>query len=378
MLRLALLFLSLLFLPVRAEVLKSTAPTYFLMDAETGLTLAEKNPDQIIAPGNMTKLMSLLMVFEAIEQATLNLRQPIRIGENAWRKGGAPSGSTTMFASVNSDVSVDDLISGMIVQSANEASIALAEAISGNENDFAKAMTMRAHALGLRQSQFKNATGLPEAGHVMRLRELGLLGEYILREFPQYSARFQRPRFAWNGIDQLNRNSLLNKVSGLEGLTTGQSEADGYGMVAAASRNGKRLILVISGLQDAQSRDREASQILNWGFAQFRHYEPIKAGQEMGRAQIWAGKANKVAILAKNDVKFELYEREKALLRIKIRYQSPLRAPIWAGQEIGQVEAYVGDRLLGKSALITATAVDETPEMWRKALSSLRIHLFGG
>lgn len=225
------------------------APTEILIEANSGSVLFEKNADELRAPSSMMKLMTVEVVLHAIKQGDVKLTDEYHISENAWRRGGAPSGTSTMFAALNSKVSVDDLLHGAIIQSGNDACIALAEAMAGNEHSFAEMMTKRARELGLTQSTFANSNGLPDPGNKMSVRELAKLARYIILNYPDYYKVFGEKEFTWNKIRQLNRNPLLNSLDGADGLKTGYTKEGGYGMVGSAVQNGIRLIGVVNGLE---------------------------------------------------------------------------------------------------------------------------------
>src|SRR6202451_2104829 len=225
------------------------APTAILIEASSGSVLFEKNADELRAPSSMMKLMTAEVVFHALKQGDLKLTDEYRIGENAWRKGGAPSGTSTMFAAINSKVSVDDLLHGAIIPSGNDACIALAEGIAGNERIFATDfMTKRARELGMTQSTFGNSNGLPDPTNKMTVRELAMLARYVILTYPEFYKLFGEKEFTWNKIRQQNRNPLLNSLEGADGLKTGYTKEGGYGMVGSAVQNGTRLIVVVNGL----------------------------------------------------------------------------------------------------------------------------------
>src|SRR5690348_16174535 len=235
------------------------APTAILMEATSGSILFEKNADELRAPSSMMKLMTAEVIFSALKEGRIKLTDEFRISENAWRKGGAPSGGSTMFAAINSKVPVDDLLHGAIIQSGNDACIALAEGISGSEKKFASdVMTKRARELGLSKSTFGNSNGLPDLDNKMTVRELAKLARHIILDFPEHYKLFGEKEFTWNKIRQQNRNPLLNStLSGADGLKTGYTKEGGYGMVGSAVQNGIRLIVVINGLDDPDDRAQE-------------------------------------------------------------------------------------------------------------------------
>src|SRR4029453_6752651 len=238
------------------------APTAILMEASSGSILFEKNADELRAPSSMMKLMTAEVVFNAIKEGKVKLTDEYRISENAWRKGGAPSGGSTMFAAINSKVSVDDLLHGAIIQSGNDSCIALAEGVAGNARIFANDyMTKRARELGLTKSTFGNSNGLPDPNNKMTVRELAKLARHIILDFPEFYKLFNEREFTWNKIRQQNRNPLLNSMTGADGLKTGYTKEGGYGMVGSAVANGIRLIVVVNGLEDPDDRAQEAKKM---------------------------------------------------------------------------------------------------------------------
>jgi D-alanyl-D-alanine carboxypeptidase (penicillin-binding protein 5/6) len=267
------------------------APTAILMEASSGSILFEKNADEMRAPSSMMKLMTVEVIFNAIKEGKIKLNDEFRISENAWRKGGAPSGGSTMFAAINSKVPVDDLLHGAIIQSGNDSCIALAEGMAGSEKKFANDfMTKRARELGLTKSTFGNSNGLPDPDNRMTVRELGKLARHIILDFPEFYKLFGEKEFTWNKIRQQNRNPLLNStLSGADGLKTGYTKEGGYGMVGSAVQNNIRLIVVINGLDDPDDRAQEAKKMLEWGFRNFEQRTLFAENQQVGFAKVFGG-----------------------------------------------------------------------------------------
>src|SRR3979411_2505646 len=270
------------------NALSVAAPTAILIEASSGSVLFEKNADELRAPSSMMKLMTAEVVFNALRKGDVKLTDEYRISENAWRRGGAPSGGSTMFAAIHSKVSVDDLLHGAIIQSGNDACIALAEGMAGNERIFAnEMMTKRARELGLTRSTFANSNGLPDPGNKMTVRELATLARYIIRTYPDFYKLFGDKEFTWNKIRQQNRNPLLNSLEGADGLKTGYTKEGGYGMVGSAVQNGIRLIVVITGLDDPDDRAAEAKKMIEWGFRNFETRTLFAAAQPIGYAKVF-------------------------------------------------------------------------------------------
>src|ERR1700690_3385570 len=265
------------------------APTAILIEASSGSVLFEKNADELRAPSSMMKLMTAEVVFHAIKQGDVKLTDEYPVSENAWRRGGAPAGGSTMFAALNSKVSGDDLLHGAIIQSGNDACMVLAEGIAGNERSFAEMMTKRARELGMPRSTFANSNGLPDPGNKMTVRELAKLARYVIQTYPEFYKLFGEKEFTWNKIRQQNRNPLLNSLEGADGLKTGFTKEGGYGMVGSAVQNGMRLIVVINGLDDPDDRASEAKKMLEWGFRNFEVRTVFSENQTIGYAKVFGG-----------------------------------------------------------------------------------------
>src|SRR5215472_1931894 len=314
------------------------APTAILVEASSGSVLFEKNADELRAPSSMMKLMTAEVVFNAIKEGKLKLTDEFRISENAWRKGGAPSGTSTMFAAINSKVSVDDLLHGAIIPSGNDACIALAEGMAGNESMFANDyMTKRARELGLVKSTFGNSNGLPHPANKMTVRELSMLARHIILEYPEYYKLFGEKDFTWNKIHQQNRNPLLNSMEGADGLKTGYTKEGGYGMVGSVVRDGTRLIVVVNGLEDPEDRASEAKKMLEWGFRNFETKTLFAGGQPLGYARVFGGTSRSVALSSPVPVNVMVQKNGNDKLLARIIYKGPVQAPVQAGQKVGVI-----------------------------------------
>src|SRR3982075_2832449 len=307
------------------------APTAILIEAGSGSVLFEKNADELRAPSSMMTLMTAETVFHAIKQGTVKLTDEYRISENAWRKGGAPAGGSTMFAAIHSKISVDDLLHGAIIQSGNDACMVLAEGIAGNERIFADMMTKRARELGMTQSTFANSNGLPDPGNKMTVRELAKLARYVIQTYPDFYKLFGEREFTWNKIRQQNRNALLNSsLEGADGLKTGFTKDGGYGMVGSAVQNGMRLIVVVNGLDDPDDRVTEAKKLLEWGFRNFEARTLFAAQQPVGYARVFGGASRSVKLASSEPVKVMVQKNGSDKLIARIVYNGPVPAPIEA------------------------------------------------
>jgi D-alanyl-D-alanine carboxypeptidase (penicillin-binding protein 5/6) len=355
------------------------APTAILMEASTGSILFEKNADELRAPSSMMKLMTAEVVFHAIEEGQVKLTDEYRISENAWRRGGAPSGTSTMFAAINSKVSVDDLLHGALIDSGNDACIALAEGIAGNEKIFAADfMTKRARELGLIKSTFANSNGLPDPGNKMTVRELAMLARHIILDYPEFYKLFGEKEFTWNKIRQLNRNPLLNALEGADGLKTGYTKEGGYGMVGSAVQNGVRLIVVVNGLEDSEDRASEAKKMLEWGYRNFEWRNLFAAGQPLGYARVFGGDSRSVALTSPEPVKVMVQKNGNEKLIARVIYNGPVRAPIKEGQPVGVVRVWRGANVAVEQPVYAAQSIGVGSTM-RRALdgaSELVIGMF--
>lgn len=356
---------------------ETRAAQAILIDARTGKPLFEKDSDRQIPPASMSKLMTMIMVFEGLKAGALSLDQEIVISTNAWKRGGASSGGSTMYAELNSRVRLSDLIQGVIVQSANDACIAIAEALAGSESAFAERMTQRARELGLTAAVFRNATGMPDPEHRMSSRELAILARYIITTFPEYYRYYSQPEFTWNKIRQQNRNPLLKDYPGADGMKTGYTKEAGYGLVGSATRDGRRLIMVIAGLKSLSERKQEAEKLLDWGFRQFRSMDVYARGDRVGKARVWGGTSRSVDLIASEDVRISLSPAEQAEVEVKLAYTGPLMAPVAAGQRVGTVRFIVDGLSLADVPVETASSVEPDESIWSRALDSILIMVFG-
>jgi D-alanyl-D-alanine carboxypeptidase (penicillin-binding protein 5/6) len=322
------------------------APHAILIDAENGSVLFERDADRLIFPASLAKLMTAEYVFNELTQGRLKLTDEFMVSENAWRRGGAPSHGSTMFAAIYSKVPVDDLIHGMIIQSANDACIVLAEGIAGNEAEFAAKLTARARAIGLEKSVFTNSNGLPDPGEKVTTRELGMLARHIIRTYPDFYKLFSQPDFTWNKIRQQNRNPLLGSMTGADGLKTGFTREAGYGLVGSAVQNGLRLIVVVNGVNTDKERADEAKKLLEWGFRNFEQRVLFAEGQAIGAAKVYGGASSRVSLVADGLVRVMLPKTGPDKLIARIVYNGPVPAPVTEGTRIGNLKVWRNDNLI--------------------------------
>ena len=325
-------------LSVRAQAIDIAAREYILLDFLTGAVLDSKRADERMPPSSMSKLMTAYMAFDAIKAGRVSLDDEMTVSNNAWKIGGAASGGSTMFLNPGDKVKIENLLRGMIIQSGNDACIVLAENLAGSEEAFAEKMNAKAKEIGLINSNFMNATGLPHPEHYMTVRDLTVLARRIIADFPEYYSLYSETNFTYNGITQGNRNPLLYKVdSGADGLKTGHTEAAGYGLTASAIRNGRRLILAANGMASIKSRDEETSKLMDWGFREFTNRNLFVAGAKVTDAEVWLGDKASIPLIIQRDLVVTLPRAQAQSVSVKAVYDGPLPAPIAQGAEVGKL-----------------------------------------
>lgn len=363
--------------PAQVVPINSSATAAILIDAGTGHVLFEKSADTPIPPASMSKLMTSLMVFEGVKSGALSMDQTFTVSKNAWKRGGQASGGSTMYAKLNSKIALSDLIQGVIVQSANDACIVLAEGLAGSEEAFGQKMTARAKELGLKNSNFVNATGLPNPQHYMSVRDLSILARHINANYPEFYKYYSQPEFTWNEINQKNRNPLLTDYPGADGMKTGFTKESGYGLVGSATRGSRRLILVVAGLKSADERKVEATKLLDWGFSQIKTIDVYAKGAVVSKAPVWGGDAKTVDLVASESAQITLFTREQSTAQMKLHFTTPLIAPVKAGEKVGTIKFLVGGVPVAEIPVETASDVGAASSMWGRALDSVMIMALG-
>jgi D-alanyl-D-alanine carboxypeptidase (penicillin-binding protein 5/6) len=361
---------------VQAQLFETRAKQAFMMEAETGTVLFSKNADEPVPPASLAKLMTMEVVFHAIRSGRLNMDDTFLVSENAWRKGGAMSGGSTMFAELGSSIRLEDLIQGVIVQSANDGCIIIAEGMAGSEENFAQLMTERAHSLGLTRSIFRNSTGLPAEGQVVTMRELVLLARHIWSEYPDFYTYYAQPDFTWNKILQRNRNPLLKMDIGADGLKTGYTEASGYAIVGSAEQNGRRLFLAMSGLSSEAERAEEARKMLDWGMRAFEKVEIFADGEVVGHAELFGGAQSRLPLKARGPLAIFVPITNRDRLIARIVYQGPVEAPVEEGTEVGVLRVWIGETLSQETPLYAAQSVG-LGKLHQRALDAIEELLIG-
>jgi len=330
------------------------ADSYVLMDYHSNQILMQKNPHAQVEPASITKLMTAYVVFKEVKSGQLSLDGTATISEKAWRTGGSK-----MFIEVDKQVNIEDLIRGMIVQSGNDASIALAEHIAGSEDVFASMMNKAAVNLGMKNSHFMNTTGLPEEGHYMSAYDVALLGQALVREFPDLYHIYSEKEFTYNGIKQHNRNTLLWRDPTVDGFKTGHTEAAGYCLATTSSRNGMRLINVVMGAESEKSRADETQKMLNYGFRFFETHKLYPAGQQQAIAEIWKGQAEEVPLGLADDLFITIPKGSYEKLQAGVDIPGQLQAPINQGQVLGQLSIRLDNKVVAERPMVALNTVEQ-------------------
>jgi D-alanyl-D-alanine carboxypeptidase (penicillin-binding protein 5/6) len=304
-----------------------------VVDFDTDAVLLEKNADERMHPSSMSKLMTLYMVFDALKAGRLQLGQDFTVSERGYRMGGS-----RMFLQVGSTVSVENLIRGVIVHSGNDACVVLAEGLAGSEQQFAEQMNAKGREIGLTNSTFRNATGWPDPAHLMTSRDLARLAKRLIADFPDYYRYFNERSFRWNEISQDNRNPMLIRVPGADGLKTGHTEEAGYGLTGSAKRGDRRLILVVNGLTSMRQRSEESERLTEWGFREFENVVLFRAAEVIEEVPVYLGDRPTVPLVGGRDVVVTLPRAWRQRLQARLRYDSPVEAPVLKGRELGRLE----------------------------------------
>ena len=349
----------------------TSAKHAFLIDFDTNQVLFEKNADVLMPPASMSKIMTAYLAFEEIKSGRLKLEDKILISENAWRKGGSK-----MFVKVNDEVAVSDILRGIIVQSGNDAAIALAEHLQGSEAAFADKMTKKARDLGLSKAKFKNATGWPDEEHRITARELGLLAKLTIMNFPDLYPIYAEKSFTFNNIKQGNRNPLLYDGSGSDGLKTGRTRAAGYGLTASVSKAGRRLVMVLNGMNSSRERKREARKLIEWGFREFDNYKIFEKGETVTDIDVWLGKDSRLSAFIKDEIKLTVRRMDSEKIKTTVHYEEPLAAPIKQGQIVGTLKIKVPNQTLREYPLFAKQRIEKLGA-WGRMMAALNYLVWG-
>lgn len=355
---------------------ETAARNAILMDYDTGEYLFTKNMDESVPPASMSKLMTVYILMSKIKDGSIKLDDTFSVSENAWRKGGAATGGSTMFLSIGDNVTVENLIKGIVIQSGNDACIVVAENIAGSEDDFVILMNKTAKNLGLKNSHFENATGLPHPDHRMSMEDLAILSHHIIKEFPELYHYFSQKEFVYNNIKQGNRNPLLYTMKGADGLKTGHTEEAGFCLAASATKGERRLIEVMSGMNSNRERSEEAERLMSWGFREFNNFKILNKGQNVAEAKVWYGKDKTVNLTVADDVLKTVHRSQQENVKVTAEFDEPVKAPVKAGQEIGSVKIEIDGQNPLNVPLIAANDVDETG-MLGKLWANIKYFVFG-
>lgn len=323
--------------PPNRDGLAVTTPRAILMEAESGAIMFEKGADELVAPASLSKLMTVETVLDQIALGNVKLDEEFVVSENAWRRGGAPSGGSTMFAAIHSRIKVFDLLRGAIIHSGNDACIVLAEGIAGNEAAFARMMNDRARELGLTKSNFTNSNGLHDPEMKVTVRELAMLARHVIRTYPEHYQIYAEREFTWNRIRQQNRNPLLAMNIGADGLKTGFTKEAGYSLIGSAVQSGMRLIVAVHGAKNEKERADDARKLLDWGFRSFEARVLFAEGQTVGHAKLFGAEKSSVALTGKGPIVLMVQRAGGDWLTAKLIYNGPVRAPVERGQPIGRL-----------------------------------------
>ena len=360
----------------QTDVFETTAPHALIMDADTGIVLFEKDARRPMAPASMTKIMTASLVFDRIRDGSITEDTMLTVSEDAWRRGGSASGSSTMFLRVGSQASVGDLIKGVIIQSGNDACIVLAEGIAGSEDAFARMMTKRAKELGLETAEFRNSTGWPDEEHVISAYDLAKLSQYTINEYPEFYALYAEKSYSWEGRKQYNRNPLLGRFDGADGLKTGATEVSGKGLVGSAKQGDTRIIIVVNGLPSTSSRRSESIRLMRAGFNEFKAYTLFNPGDDVAELDVFMGKSETVPVTVKDSVAVGMHKSLRKDMKVRVEYDGPIAAPITAGQSVGTLIVATPGKAEQRFDLLAKDSVERKGTMGR--LKAGLGSLFGG
>ena len=341
------------------EGFQTSAPHAILIEADSGSVLFEKAADTPTYPASLAKLMTVEVVFNNIKEGGLDPESEFVISENAWRKGGAPAGGSAMFAAIHSRVKIRDLLHGVIIQSGNDACIALAEGLAGNEATFARMMNERARELGLTKANFTNSSGLHDPDMRISSRELAKLAQHIIHTYPEYYKIYNEREFTWNKIRQQNRNPLLPMNIGADGLKTGFTKEAGYNLVGSAVQNDLRLIVVVTGLKTAKDRADEARKLLDWGFRAFESRLLFAEGETVGDAKVYGGAQGRVPLTGERAIRLLVPRQSQEKIIARIVYTGPVPAPVEQGKSIGVLKVSRGENVVLEAPLKAAESVEK-------------------
>jgi serine-type D-Ala-D-Ala carboxypeptidase (penicillin-binding protein 5/6) len=359
-----------------AQIFETKAKEAILVDGDTGTILFSKDPDKPFPPASLAKLMTMEVVFNALKKGELKLTDTFLVSENAWRTGGASSGGSTMFAELDSEIPLDDLIHGVIVQSANDGCIVIAEGMAGSEIGFAGLMNERAKEIGLTGSHFTNSTGLPDELQHVTATDLAKLARHMITTYPEYYSIYSETEFTWNGITQRNRNPLLEMGIGADGMKTGYTDASGYAIVGSVKRNDQRLIAVLSGMESLRERAEEARKMLDWGTRAFERITLFDKDETVGEISVYGGEKSTVPVSGVSAIHIYQAIGFRDAMRARIQYVGPILPPVRKGDRVATLKVWMGDNLTQETPLF-ATETVERGGLRRRSVDALKELLIG-
>ena len=361
-----LIYLSLI---LRIYAIETKADSAIILDVNSNTILFEKNADERQGPASMSKLMLIYIVFERLQNKTLTIDQEFLVSKKAWKFGGSK-----MFVNIGEMVSVENLLKGIIVQSGNDACVVLAEGLSGTEENMVDEMNEKAVEIGLTNSNFQNVTGWPHEDHYMSLKDIAYLSKLIITNFPEYYYLFAINEFTYNDIKQLNRNKLIS-LDGFDGLKTGRTSQSGYGIVASAKRENRRIVSVVNGLNSEKERINETKKLVNWSFREFVNYDLYKSGDSIHFAKVWLGKESFVPLVLNEDLSVTIKKKNLDKFKIKLVYETPIVSPVKKGDKLAELQLIEGDNVEIKN-IYSGKDVDKVSRFYR-SFSIINYLLFG-
>jgi len=353
------------------QAIETVAKQGILYDYDTKSILFEKNSDELMSPSSMSKIMTIYYLFKKIKDGEISIYDEFEVSEKAWKKGGSK-----MFVNLNSKIKVQDLIRGIIVQSGNDACIVVAEGISGSEEIFAEELNELANEIGLENSNFTNSTGWPDKNHLMTVNDLLKLTIRTIEDFPDLYRYYSEREFTYNNIKQLNRNPLLFKSIGSDGLKTGHTSLGGFGLVATVKKKDRRLILVLNGLKSSAQRSKESERLMKIGFNQYKSVKIASKEKVLGEIPIWSGKKKNVSFYTKDEISITVPKSAQKKINFKIRYQSPLVAPVREDQYIADFLIKKNDQTIKSYKLYAMNDVSKS-NFFSKIILNFKFLLFG-
>ncbi|MBE6443386.1 MAG: D-alanyl-D-alanine carboxypeptidase [Alphaproteobacteria bacterium] len=359
-----------------AFAIDTKARNMILMDYATGEYLYEKAITDPIPPASMSKLMTVYMVFDKLRDGSLSLDDTFKVSENAWRKGGAASGGSTMFLAIGDEVTVDQLLKGIIIQSGNDACIVAAENIAGDEDSFVERMNEKARDIGLKNSNFANVTGLPHPDHKMSVEDLALLARKIIEEFPQFYHLFSQKEFVYNNIKQGNRNPLLYSMPYADGLKTGHTEEAGFCLTASARKGNRRIIGVMTGLESNKERSDEADKMMSWAFREYDNYTLKKKGDKIADVPVWYGVDKTVPMVISDDLIKTIKKSDRNQVKMTAVYDRPVKAPVKMGQQLGVLKIEIPEKQVIEVPLVAGQTINKVG-FWGKIKNNVKYLLAG-